>query len=351
MRRWMHLRHLLYSGIFAAAAVLPAFGQRAGEPDSSVPAALPITVESARDLLMRGREQEAIGILRKLAAERPPTAGAYRELGIAYYRIGRLMDAETSFAAAESQNPKDLEATQMHGLTLFRLGRPNEALPYLKETRNFAGAADMDTNYVLGRCYISAQRFDEARAAFAAQYALDPQSGEAYVLLAQVLLTLELADPAADAAQKALTFAPHIPMAHFVLGKFYLAKGDFTRALSSFEQERALNPNFPPLYQFFGDLYLRMGDKGKAQQALTQALSLDTSNTGSFVLMGRLFLDKNDSQTAAGYLEHAEQMDPSNFITHYMLGQAYRQLGRREDARRELDIVSKMHSKEIEVQR
>jgi tetratricopeptide (TPR) repeat protein len=322
-------------------------GQSTSPPDLPVAVEVPVTVDSARDLLMRGREQQAVGILQKLVAQRPPAAGAHRELGIAYYRMGKLMGAETSFAAATEEEPNDLESIQMRGLTLYRLGRPNEALPYLKQTRNFSGTADMDINYVLGRCYITAHLYDDARAAFAAQYGLNPQSGEAYALIAQLLLTLELAEPAAEAAQKALTLAPNVPLAHFALGKIYLAKGDFTHALSEFERERALNPTYPALYQFLGDLYLRMGDKPKAQQALTQALSLDTSNTGPFNLMGRLFLDKNDPQTAAGYLEHAEQMDPRNFMTHYMLGQAYRQMGRHSDAKRELDIVSKIHSEEI----
>lgn len=299
---------------------------------------------------MRGNAQQAIGILQKLVTKQPPVDGAYRELGIAYYRTGMLKDADSSFGAAIEQDPGDMESVQMRGLTLYRLGRPQEALPLLMQSRNFVGTPDMDINYVLGRCYIDAHLYDQARAAFAAQYALNPQSAEAYVLMAQLLLTLELADPAAEAARNALALTPHIPMAHFVLGKIYLAKGDYTRALNEFEQERTANPTYPELYQFLGDLYLRTNDLPNAQRALTQALSLDTSNTGPFILMGRLFLNKNDPQTASGYLEHAEQMDPGNFITHYMLGQAYKQMGRSDDARRELDIVSKIHSTEIQSQ-
>ncbi len=310
----------------------------------------PNSVESAHRLLTQGRDQDAIAILQKLVAQQPPAVGANRELGIVYYRMGKLMDAEARFAAATKQDPSDIESIQMRGLTLYRLGQSAEALPYLEHTRDWTGTTDIDPNYVLGRCYIDAHRYDDARSAFAAQFNLDPESGASYVLTAQMLLTLELPDPAVGVAQKALRLSPQIPMAHFVLGKIYLAKGDFKHALNEFEGERAVNPTYPALYQFLGDLYLRMDEKKKAQHALTQALSLDTSNTGSFILMGRLFLDNNDPQTAAGYLEHAEQMDPSNFITHYMLGQAYRKMGRLDDARRELGIVAKMHSEEIKSQ-
>jgi hypothetical protein len=39
-------------------------------------------------------------------------------------------------------------------------------------------------------------------------------------------------------------------------------------------------------------------------------------------------------------------MDPGNYMTHTLLGQAYRSLGREEDAKKEIDIASKIHAAE-----
>ena len=305
------------------------------------------TVETAHALLKQGRENEAIEDLERLATGHPGVRGAYRELGVAYYRIGKLGEAESSFAAAISEDPKDLDSVQMRGLTLFRLGHLSAALPFLERARQWTEASDVDVNYVLGRCYVDAHRYDDARIAFAAQYNLPRDSGAAYVLLAQMLIVLELPEVAGENAQKALALSPNIALAHFALGKVYFARGDFKRAFEEFEKERLINPTYPPLYQFLGDLYSKTGQRQQAQHALTEALSLDQTSTGPFILMGRLFLEDNDPQTAASYLEHAEQMDPSNYITHYLLGQAFRQMGKKEDAKRELDAVSKMHSNEI----
>jgi Tfp pilus assembly protein PilF len=91
-------------------------------------------------------------------------------------------------------------------------------------------------------------------------------------------------------------------------------------------------------------LYIKEGKFGLAQQNLTRALSLDQSSTEPFILMGRLFLADEDPQTASSYLEHAESMDPSNFITHYLLAQAYRSMGKTDEAKKEFDLVAKMHS-------
>jgi len=39
-------------------------------------------------------------------------------------------------------------------------------------------------------------------------------------------------------------------------------------------------------------------------------------------------------------------MDPNNAIPHHLLGQAYRDLGRTEDAERELKIAEQLQSKD-----
>ena len=42
------------------------------------------------------------------------------------------------------------------------------------------------------------------------------------------------------------------------------------------------------------------------------------------------------------YLERANRMDSGNYITHSLLGQAYRMVGRTEDAAREAQISQKI---------
>jgi Flp pilus assembly protein TadD len=305
-----------------------------------------MSLAEAKNAFQRGQEKQAIAALQQLAATHPAVQGVNRELGIAYYRTGKLEDAEKSFAAAMVEDPKDAESEQMRGLTLYRLNRRTQAVPYLEHAREWTHAANVDVNYVLGRCYIDAKRYDDARTAFAAQYGFGAASAPAYLLLAQMLLREELPQLAEENAKGALRLSPNLALAHFILGKIYLARGETSHALQEFVEEQKVNPTYAPLYQFLGDSYTRAGQFQQAQHALTEALSLDQTSTGPFILMGKLFMDDSDPQTAASYLEHAEQMDASNFITHYLLGKAYQQMGRKEDAKREMSTVSNIHSSE-----
>ncbi len=334
------MRTLWYLGLLLSSGFL-CFGQSAApSPRPGDPAA----VNDMQQKLQHGQPQQAIADLQQLAAKQPPVQGASRALGIAYYRTGKLIGAEQAFAKAMTQDPADVESIQMRGLTLYRLGRPADAIPFLERVRQWTPNANADANHVLGLCYMNARRYDDARGAFAAQYHVTADSAAAYLLTGSMLMQADLPELAAQDAHKALEISPQLPLAHFMLGEVYLYKSDVAHALDEFEQERAINPVYSAVYDRLGDVYTRMGQYQQAQEALTRAISLDVSSTGPFVQMGKVFLRRGDPESAAMYLQHAEKMDPGNYITHTLLGQAYRGMGKEEDAKRELDAASQIHA-------
>ena len=300
------------------------------------------SVPTAHALLERGDVDDALTMLETLQKQTPRVSGVSHELGLAYYRNGKLVEAEKAFANAMQENPADEESVQLRGLTLYRLGRPADAIPYLEKIRRWTPNGNADANYVLGLCYMNAQRYDEARAAFATQYGFGPDSGAAWLLMGNMLLRANFAEMALQAGQKALAATPNLPLAHFMMGEVYLYKSDPQKALAEFNLERSINPAYAPIYDRLGDVYIQLGDYQQAQEALTRALSLELSSTGPFIQMGKVFLKKNDPQTAAMYLEHAEKMDPGNSLTHMLLGQAYRGLGKKDQARQEFESAAKI---------
>jgi tetratricopeptide (TPR) repeat protein len=293
--------------------------------------------------LESGKQAEALALLQKLAAIQPPVKGVQHELGVAYYRTGKLVEAQHAFAAAIQEDPGDAESIQMQGLTLYRLGRPADAIPYLERVRQWTPNANADANYVLGLCYMNSQRYDDARRTFATGFKVEPDSGSAYLLLGSMLMRANLPEFAAVPAQKAIQLTPNLPLAHFLLGEIYLFKSDVDHALEEFEQERRINPGYAPVYDRLGDVYSRTDKLQEAQEALTKAISLDTSSTGPFIQMGKVLLRRQDPVTSIMYLKHAEKMDPANFITHTLLAQAYRKVGQEDDAKQEMELASKIH--------
>lgn len=297
-----------------------------------------------RQMIDRGSAAEALKQLDALATQHPIPAGVDRMRGIALYSQNRFSEADAAFANALKLDPHDEEATQMRGLTLFRLGRPTDAIPLLEAAHNWTSHTKIDPSYVLALCYLDTRRYDDARRAFATQYRFPPDSAQAYLLAARMLLRREYLPVAQDFARKALELDPQIPLAHALLGEIALAGEHLGEAIAEFEKERTRNPLEGSIYDRLGDAYIRRGDYTKAQQALQQALLLEPTSTGPYILLGKAFLKGQDPVSAIMYLERAEKMDSGNYMTHNFLGQAYRALGRTDDANRELQIAQKLRS-------
>jgi predicted Zn-dependent protease len=297
-----------------------------------------------RALIDKGHTAEALQQLDSLAAQKPEAPGVERLRGVALYAQNNFAEADRAFTLALQQDSKDVESAQMRGLTLYRLGKPAEAIIALQNARDWAATSKVDPSYVLALCYMDVRRFDDARHAFAHQYGLEPDSAAAYLLTGRMLFRREIVQPAQEAARKALAINPQIPLAHLLLGEIALAQQHLDEAVAELEKERTINPLDGSVYDRLGDAYSRANEYEKAQQSLQRAMLLEPNSTGPYILIGKVLLRRQDPVSAATYLERAEKMDPANYMTHSLLGQAYRAMGRSEDATREAATAQKLQT-------
>jgi tetratricopeptide (TPR) repeat protein len=304
----------------------------------------PDPLSDARHLIDENKLDEAIQKLSAIQQQRPETAGLQYQLGLAYYRKGDFAQAQSAFARAMDQDPQNREAVQLRGLSLFQMGRPADAIPYLKQVQSWIGPANVDASYVLGLCYMHTQNYDEARKSFAQMYGAEPDSAAAHLFLARMLLRQGYDPIAEQAAQKAAALDPKLPLVHYLLGELYLYKSNVSKAIEEFELEQKLNPGYAGTYDRLGDSYSRIGKYDDAERALQRAILLDATATGPYILMGKVLIKKKDYASAATYLEKALRMDPSNYISHHLMGEAYRGLGRAADAERELKRAEELQS-------
>ena len=295
--------------------------------------------ENAQNLAAKGRLDQAMAVLDQLSAQSPEPAGVERLRGIIFYQRDQLAQAAEAFAKASTQDANDHESIEMHGISLYRLGRAREAIPFLEQAHAAVERVNIEPNYVLGLCYADVERYDDARHAFAAQYGFEGDSAEAYLLAGRLFLRRELRDQATVQAKKALALNPGLPLAHELLGEAELARGDVPAAILEFQSERKINPLEGDLYDRLGDAYLRSGQYTEAQQALNRAVLLEPSSTGPYILLGQTLLKLQQPIQALHYLDRAEKMDPSNYITHNLLGQAYKATGQIAEANRQFQIV------------
>jgi predicted Zn-dependent protease len=286
-------------------------------------------------MISRGQLSQAEAQLNVLAAKQPEPGGVERMRGMIHYQRNEFAAANTAFEKAIAQQSSDLEAVQMRGVTLYRMGQPAAAIPLLERANSTIASVNADGTYVLAICYLDVHRYDDARRIFAKQYKLPDDSAASYLFVGRMLLRRNYPAESEQMARKALEIEPRLPLAHLLLGQLALSRSREADAIVEFESERKINPMDGEVYEHLGDSYLRASRFEDAQQALNCALLLEPNATGPYILLGQVLLKRDDPLTALNYLIRAEHMDSGNHLTHLLLGQAYRALGRKEDATRE----------------
>jgi tetratricopeptide (TPR) repeat protein len=322
----------------------PATRAEAG-PSVSPSVSQSVSLADAQAQAGKGHLDQALIELNVLARAEPEEAGVERLRGIILYQKDRLPEAEAAFAKATTQDAQDRESTEMRGITLYRLGRPEEAIPLLEKANAAVTGANADPKYVLGLSYTDTKRYDDARRAFAAQFGFAPDSAEAYLVSARLFFRREFADEAAIFAHKAVELNPGLPQAHQLLGEIALAKADLPLAVKELEAEQKLNPLNGAVYDRLGDAYVRNGQFEEARRALNKAVLLEPNATGPYILLGEALIKLGEPVQALHYLDRAASMDPGNYIAHNVMGQAYRALGQLADANREYKLAVEMQHK------
>jgi tetratricopeptide (TPR) repeat protein len=304
----------------------------------------PPTTAEAQKLLDAGHLEEALKALDTLALQQPEPPGVERLRGMALYEQGNIQPASAAFGKALAQDPSDREAMQMQGVVLFRSGKPADAVPLLEKAHLSIARTNIDSNYVLGLCYLDTRRYEDARKAFATQYNFPPDSPSAYLLTARMMLRRDYLPVADTFAQKALALNPNLPMAHLLIGQIRLSQSKMPEAIAEFNKESELNPLYGEVYDRLGDAYLRQGDYANSQASLDRALLLEPNSSVPYILLGKVLLKQQDPMMAKMYLDKALAIDPGNYTAHTLLGQTYRSLGQTAQASHEFQVAEQIQA-------
>jgi tetratricopeptide (TPR) repeat protein len=299
----------------------------------------------ARRLSQQGKFDEAIAQLETLAAKEPGKKGLSHELGIIYYKKSDYPKAAASLKKALEEDPGDNEALQLLGLSYYLAGRPAEAIGPLEKVQTWFPSANVDAAYVLGVCYIQTKDYPSARKSFGKMFGVPADSAASYLFTARMLFRQDYSPVAEEYAKKAVELDPKLPLAHSLLGEIHLYKSRLPEAIEEFQKELALNPGDAAIYYKLADAYSRTQNYEEAEKLLQRSIWLDATSTGPYILMGKVLEKKGEAALAVRALQHALTMDPNNPIPHHLLGLAYRDLGRTEDAERELKLSEQLQNR------
>lgn len=348
-------RWLLLPSLVVTSTLFPLTDCRAQSPPEPPPQQVdapapketssPDVFAEARRFSQQGKFDEAIAQLEALSAKQLDAKGLAHELGIVYYKKSDYVKAIANLKKALAEDPGDNEALQLLGISNYLAGRPADAIPALEKVQTWYPSANVDAAYILGICYMQTKDYPNSRKAFAKMFAVPPDSAASYLFTARMMLRFDFDVVAEEYAKKAVELDSKLPLAHSLLGEIYLYKSRVPEATEQFQKELELNPGDAAVYYKLADAYFRAQKYEDAEKLLQRSIWLDATSTGPYILMGKVLEKKGEPLLAARALQRAIAMDPNNSIPHHLLGLAYRDLGRTEEAERELKLSEQLQSR------
>ncbi len=143
--------------------------------------------------------------------------------------------------------------------------------------------------------------------------------------------------------QKAVALDERSDGAHVLLGRIYLQRGEYDRAVDQLKRAVELNSSDPDGYGGLGGALLWTGDIDGAIKALETAAQLEPalSTTDAFHL-GTAYLLAGRTEDSIRTLERSLIRNKGNQFTNVLLAAAYAEAGRMDDARRQAATVRQL---------
>jgi tetratricopeptide (TPR) repeat protein len=183
---------------------------------------------------------------------------------------------------------------------------------------------------------IYSEQADEARLGVAL---LAPQSAWMHQLIAQEMLAQGNNAGAITHYREALKIDERLPGLHFELAEALNnspSPSDKEQAEQEYRAAVAQSPlDAKAECRLAGIAFGRSDIKG-AYADYSRAVALQPEDAEANLGLGKTLLAMNQPQKAQPLMEKAVRLDPSDAAAHYRLGSLYRQMGRADDARREI---------------
>jgi tetratricopeptide (TPR) repeat protein len=278
--------------------------------------------------------------LREKASAKPPTrpgldpkdAPAHNNLGLAFYKQGKLDEAIACYRQAVKLDPKNALAHYNLGNALSEQGKLDEAIACYRQAikldPKFAPA-----HYNLGNALSEQGKLDEAIACHRQAIKLDPKYAPAHYNLGLAFYKQGKLDQAIACYRQAIKLDPKFALARYNLGVALSKQGKLDEAIACYRQAINLDPKYAPTHINLGNA---LKDQGKLDEAITcyrHALQLDPryahqAHTG----LGDVLAMQGKQEEAIACYRQAIKFDPKFAPAHAALGNVLTKQGKLDEA-------------------
>jgi tetratricopeptide (TPR) repeat protein len=289
-------------------------------------------------LYIRQREyKKAVGVLEKGLKIDPKMSSASALLGMTQYELGDYAAAGRSLESALRGNPKDNNSELFLAKAYIKLDDFDRAADHLRQLSK-RQPENQEVLYLLGKVHMKL-----SEEALTKLNSLDANSVWAHEVSGEVMESMKNYDGALLEYKKAVEVAPEQAGTHYHLGNAYWSLNMWDAATEQFRAELANDPSNCLAQWKIGNIILEQHrDSSQALAEVQKALEVCPDLTSARVDRARALIKLERPAEALKDLERAVKEDAGEAQTHFLLAQAYRGLGRTQEAQAEMKVFSQL---------
>lgn len=328
------------------------------------------------------RMTEAIELYREGVRLRPSWSEGWLWLGNLLYDQDRFPEAQSSFARFVALVPKPGPAWALKGLCEFEMRDFDHSVQDLEKWAHsdFHGSGDLTEVAAFHWALLLTRQGQFAQALYMLADRAQHKGESSVLVEAMGLASLRMPNLPED-------YSPELRERVWLAGKaaFYVTLHDFARgqeymhrlladygqrpnvhylqgtllkfqlepasAAEEFRKELEISPQHVPAMLELAQFEIDNGNLTKALSLARHAVEIDPTNPDTHHILGRALLAAEQAKDSAQALESAERLAPQSSAIHFHLAAAYRELGRRLDAQREMDAYITIKKREGDLDR
>ena len=345
---------------------IPCLSQTAPSPQHQIQE----HTRKAQEYLRENRPDLAVPEFKAIVALEPNNVDARGNLGVLLFFQGAYSEAIPQLRAALKMQPSLSKIQALLGMAEKRTGDVHAAtgdleksFPKLKEQK-----IRIDAGMELIDLYFAAGDLGKAAATVSVLRELDPTNAE--ILYAAYRLYSDLAD---ESRLSLIVVAPNSARTHQMMAHELARQGNSAEAIANYREALKLEPNLPGLHFELaemlnsssapdaprqaeleykaalavnpfdeksecrlGELAAAKGDTAGSREHYERAVKLQPNDPEANIGLAKAFMAVNQPEKALPLLENAVKLDPTSAVAHFRLSTIYRQMGRADDAKREI---------------
>ncbi len=181
----------------------------------------------------------------------------------------------------------------------------------------------------------------------------DPDSAEMHQMVAHETLRYGDPDGAIAHYRAAIKINPKLPGIHFELAEVLndsLKPAYKEEAVREYRLALELNPADEKAECRLGEIDAESGNISQAYKDYAKAVQLAPGDVDAKLGLAKTMILMKQQDQALPLLEQVVQLEPANDAAHFLLSKAYWQSGRKEDAKREVDLYKRYKAMQDKLQ-